>query len=312
MTHDKKTSILAIDDETSILRSLEGILDNEGYKVFVAESGSEGLSIIMRQEIDIVLLDVWMPGRDGIETLEEIKEEHPEIKVILISGHATKDIAAKALDLGASDFIEKPISADNLLDSIQGVEEKVETKVFRVEAGRHIPCYFYETVCIYPENKDLLFYLRKFCSERFFVVVVAQIWTDVIATPNFETIIDPSAVNEEDWSTLFGYLDQVPYIHERYILSSRSNQPIIPEGLNGFFKTIEDRSALGEYILRCNKRVARRMSIEQRSYFVEQRRNDVKKLLNKKDMQREFLIERWAKYYNVSIRTIQRDLSSVT
>jgi two-component system, NtrC family, nitrogen regulation response regulator NtrX len=128
MVGDKKISILAIDDEPSILRSLEGILTDEGYRMFAALSGPKGLSILTREKVDTVLLDVWMPGMDGIETLEKIKERHPEISVILLTGHGSKETAAKAFRLGASDFLSKPISLDNLLDSIEKVTKKGQQK----------------------------------------------------------------------------------------------------------------------------------------------------------------------------------------
>ncbi|MFH1930457.1 MAG: response regulator [Pseudomonadota bacterium] len=124
MKGDKKISILVIDDEPMILRVLHGILADEGYKVFVAKSGLKGLDILKKKNIDIVLLDVWMPEMGGLEALIKIKERHPDIKVVLMSGYGTKETAAKALQLGASDFITKPMSLESLLDSIQDVLEK--------------------------------------------------------------------------------------------------------------------------------------------------------------------------------------------
>jgi two-component system nitrogen regulation response regulator NtrX len=131
MINDKKRAILAIDDEPSILRSLEGVLDDEGYRVFTAMSGPKGLSILMTEKVDTVLLDVWMPGMDGIETLERIKERHPEISVILLTGHGSRETAAKAFRLGASDFLTKPVSLDNLLDSIEKAAKKRQQKHVR-------------------------------------------------------------------------------------------------------------------------------------------------------------------------------------
>jgi len=131
MIGDKKISILAIDDEPSILGILEGILTDEGYRMFAAVSGPKGLSILMREKIDTVLLDVWMPGMDGIETLEKIKKIYPEVSVILLSGHGNKETVAKAFQLGASDFLSKPISLDNLLDSIKEVTRKRQQRRVR-------------------------------------------------------------------------------------------------------------------------------------------------------------------------------------
>ena len=312
MTGDKKISILAIDDEPSILRSLEGVLDDEGYRVLTAISGPEGLSILTREKVDAVLLDVWMPGMDGIETLEKIREKYPEISVILLTGHGNKEIAAKAFQLGASDFLSKPISLDNLLDLIEKVTKRKVTKEFRAKPGQLISAAFYETICIYPEDKDLLSYLWQFCRERYFKIVVALDWTDVLAVPSFVTILDPSRVRKKDWSILFDYLGEVPDSHEQFVLLGKAKPPTIPEDLRKFFKTTADKTTLGEYILHRNKEAVRRMTRNHRARFVNQRRKDVKKILDKEDLRREFLSWKLARYYNVSLPTIQSDLNEIT
>jgi len=112
-------TILVIDDEESIRQSLHGILQDEGFKTLFAENGEEGLRILRDEIPDIVLLDIWMPGIDGIETLKRIREEHPEQLVIMMSGHGTIETAVKATKLGAFDFIEKPLSLEKVLLSIQ-------------------------------------------------------------------------------------------------------------------------------------------------------------------------------------------------
>jgi two-component system nitrogen regulation response regulator NtrX len=111
-------SILIVDDEPSILKSLHGILSDEGFEVFTATNGYEALKIIENESPDLVLLDIWMPGIDGIETLKEIKQENPFIQVIIITGHGTIETAVKATKLGAFDFIEKPLSIDKIIVSI--------------------------------------------------------------------------------------------------------------------------------------------------------------------------------------------------
>ena len=101
MIGGKKNSILIIDDEPSVLQALENILIDEGYRVLAADSGIKGLNILLKNEIDIVLLDVWMPEMDGIETLAKIKEKHPKMKVILMSGHGTIKTAVRDMQLVA-------------------------------------------------------------------------------------------------------------------------------------------------------------------------------------------------------------------
>ncbi|MBW1776580.1 MAG: sigma-54-dependent Fis family transcriptional regulator [Deltaproteobacteria bacterium] len=111
-------SILIVDDEPSILQSLGGLLEDEGFEVLTATNGYEALKIIDAQFPDLVLLDIWMPGMDGIETLREIKKDNPGIQVIIITGHGTIETAVKATKLGAFDFIEKPLSIDKIIVAI--------------------------------------------------------------------------------------------------------------------------------------------------------------------------------------------------
>jgi len=111
-------TILVVDDETSILQSLEGILADEGFDVAIAESGLEALGKIEEVMPDLVLLDIWMSGLDGIETLEKMKNLYPTLQVIMMSGHGNIETAVKATKVGAYDYIEKPLSLEKLLVSI--------------------------------------------------------------------------------------------------------------------------------------------------------------------------------------------------
>ena len=84
-----KQKILIVDDEVSILQSLSGILEDEGYELILAGSGEEGLERTKKDQPDLIILDIWMPGTDGITVLEEIKKLYPLIPVMIISGHGT-------------------------------------------------------------------------------------------------------------------------------------------------------------------------------------------------------------------------------
>ena len=112
-------TILVVDDEASILQSLEGILSDEGFEVVTAENGKEALGKVEEILPDLVLLDIWMPGMDGIETLVKIKEAYPYLQVVMMSGHGTIETAVKATKLGAYDFIEKPLSMEKLLHTVR-------------------------------------------------------------------------------------------------------------------------------------------------------------------------------------------------
>lgn len=111
-------SILLVDDEPSILRTLSGLLSDEGFEVKTASNGYEALKFIDSESPDLVLLDIWMPGIDGIETLKEIKKDNPFIQVVIITGHGTIETAIKATKLGAFDFIEKPLSIEKVIVAI--------------------------------------------------------------------------------------------------------------------------------------------------------------------------------------------------
>jgi two-component system, NtrC family, nitrogen regulation response regulator NtrX len=108
-------SILVVDDEADIRKSLRGVLEDEGYKVATAESGEACLDILKTRSFDVVLLDIWLPGIDGLETLEKIKEHLDPPEAIIISGHGTIETAVKATKLGAFDFLEKPLSLERTL-----------------------------------------------------------------------------------------------------------------------------------------------------------------------------------------------------
>jgi two-component system, NtrC family, nitrogen regulation response regulator NtrX len=116
-------SILVVDDETSIIQSLDGVLSDEGFDVQNAGNGLEALERIEDEIPDLVLLDIWMPDLDGIETLVKIKEVYPHLQVVMMSGHGTIETAVKATKLGAYDFIEKPLSLEKVLLTIQNALE---------------------------------------------------------------------------------------------------------------------------------------------------------------------------------------------
>jgi two-component system nitrogen regulation response regulator NtrX len=111
-------SVLIVDDEQSIVQSLSGLLSDEGFEVSTAINGYDALKAIETQAPDLVLLDIWMPGMDGIETLKEIKKINSQIQVIIITGHGTIETAVRATKLGAFDLVEKPLSIDKIILSI--------------------------------------------------------------------------------------------------------------------------------------------------------------------------------------------------
>ena len=109
--------VLIVDDEAEIRESLEGILREEDYLVTTAATAAEALELLRDAAYDVVLLDIWLPDRDGLDTLTEIRhmESANVPEVIIISGHGTIEAAVRATKLGAYDFLEKPLSLERTL-----------------------------------------------------------------------------------------------------------------------------------------------------------------------------------------------------
>jgi DNA-binding NtrC family response regulator len=114
-----RSTILVIDDEPNILTTVRRALEIEGYAVEVAGNGALGLAKVGEHDIDLVLLDVMMPGESGLETLPKIRVASPDTVVVMMSGNATIETAVQATKSGAHDFVEKPLSGDKLLLTVE-------------------------------------------------------------------------------------------------------------------------------------------------------------------------------------------------
>ena len=123
--------MLVVDDEAGVRASLAGILGDEGYAVDAVDSGEGALAVLESRRYDLVLLDVWLPGADGLEVLGRIREADAELPVVVISGHGTIETAVKAVRLGAQDFVEKPLSLEKTLLAVRNAlqRRRLETEV---------------------------------------------------------------------------------------------------------------------------------------------------------------------------------------
>src|SRR5579862_7374982 len=116
-------SILIVDDEQGIREALSSILADEGYEPTAVSSGEECLALLDQRSVDLVLLDVWLDGIDGLETLDRIRKKGMDPMVVMISGHASIETAVRATKLGAFDFIEKPLSLEKIILVIKNALE---------------------------------------------------------------------------------------------------------------------------------------------------------------------------------------------
>lgn len=134
-----KALVMIVDDEEGIRESLSQIIEDD-YDAVTASSGEEAVRIAKETVPDLVLLDIWMDGMDGIQTLQELKEAYPDLPVIMISGHANIENAIKATRMGAYDLLEKPLSLDKVLLTVQRALEKksleIENKALRENFSR--------------------------------------------------------------------------------------------------------------------------------------------------------------------------------
>jgi two-component system, NtrC family, nitrogen regulation response regulator NtrX len=109
------STVLIVDDEKGVQTSLQGILEDADFQVQAVASGEEALELLLKKEFPVVLLDIWLPGIDGMQTLAKIRQVAPDAIVIMISGHGSIEAAVRATKLGAFDFIEKPLSLEKTL-----------------------------------------------------------------------------------------------------------------------------------------------------------------------------------------------------
>ena len=124
MTEQLKAKVLLVDDEEDFLKTLAERLETRGLQVSTATSGEQALASVAGQAFDLIVLDLAMPGIDGLETLKRIKEKQPDAEIIMLSGHGSIKTSIEAMKLGAEDFIEKPIDITNLIDKISEAKAK--------------------------------------------------------------------------------------------------------------------------------------------------------------------------------------------
>ena len=210
------SNILVVDDERDIRESLRGILEEEGYHVLLAESGEAGLEQLKKKNCELVLLDIWLKGMDGLDALERIKQIENGPEVIMISGHGTIETAVKATKLGAFDFLEKPLSLEKTLILIKNAldahrlrrensEFKKQVQARSVIVGESIPikALRQQISVMAPTNGRVLIYGESGTGKE---LVALAIHAHSLRKDNLFVEVNCAAI-PEDWieSELFGH-----------------------------------------------------------------------------------------------------------
>ncbi len=134
--------ILIVDDEAGVRTALGGVLRDEGYEVDAVDSGENCLERVARQVYDVILLDIWLPGMDGLATLARLCERHVDAQIVMISGHGSIEVAVRATKMGAFEFLEKPLSLEKTVvvvrNAIRTHRLEVENKALRAHVDRRL------------------------------------------------------------------------------------------------------------------------------------------------------------------------------
>lgn len=135
-------TICIVDDEPGILKTLSELLEDEGYQVTSAKSGTDALDVIRQDPPDLVFLDIWMPDLDGLEVLKRVRQQFPNMMVIVMSGHGSIETAVQATKLGAYDYLEKPLDSEKITILVRNAlhQRKLEEENlnFRIQVERHL------------------------------------------------------------------------------------------------------------------------------------------------------------------------------
>jgi two-component system nitrogen regulation response regulator NtrX len=137
-----KAPILIVDDEAGVRAALSGVLRDEGYSVDAVDSGEACLDRVVRTAYDVILLDIWLPGIDGLATLARLRERHVDVPIVMISGHGNIESAVRAIKMGAFDFVEKPLSLEKTVlvvaNALRQRQLEAENRALRATVNRRL------------------------------------------------------------------------------------------------------------------------------------------------------------------------------
>ena len=137
-----RASFLVVDDEPGVRSALSGVLRDEGYLVEAVESGEACLDRVARDVFDVIILDIWLPGMDGLVTLERLRERGVDSQIVIISGHGNIESAVRAIKMGAFDFVEKPLSLEKTVlvvrNAVRQRRLEAENRALRAHVDRRL------------------------------------------------------------------------------------------------------------------------------------------------------------------------------
>ncbi len=137
-----RPTVLIVDDEAGVRSALTGVLRDEGYAVDAVDTGEACLDRVARAPYDVVLLDIWLPGMDGLSTLERLRDRRIDVPIVMISGHGNIESAVRAIKMGAFDFVEKPLSLDKTVlvirNAINQRRLEAENRALRATVDRRL------------------------------------------------------------------------------------------------------------------------------------------------------------------------------
>jgi DNA-binding NtrC family response regulator len=131
--------VLLVDDEVEFLETLLKRMKKRDVNVLGVRSGEEALGLLEQHLVDVVVLDVKMPGMDGIQTLRELKRQHPIVEVIMLTGHASLEVAIEGMELGAFDYLMKPVDIDELLYKVEDAYKNKSLQEEKIRRIREVP-----------------------------------------------------------------------------------------------------------------------------------------------------------------------------
>jgi two-component system nitrogen regulation response regulator NtrX len=244
-----KERILVVDDESNIRSSLQGILEDEGYGVQTAETGEDGLRLLETQSVDLLLLDVWLPAMSGIDVLKRVKAAEDSPPVVMISGHGTIETAVQATKLGAFDFLEKPLSLEKVIVTVQNalrqrrleaenveLRGKVKTRYHLVGESRSIRKLREEIGTAAPSNGRVLIYGENGTGKEFIARLIHE--QSRRKDRRFVEINCAAAPDEVIESELFGFVRE----HLPHAAKDKKGKFLLADGGTLFLDEIGEMS----------------------------------------------------------------------